>query len=131
MESLQESFEAIADAGGTDADRAGELVRVEARDVAQSQERAIVGVEPGHGIAKVDVSDTHRRITTGSCVGRVRESFDLGAAAALAEQLLGLVGGHGHEPGTEVPDLVDVTEPLPGDDPGRLRRLVRDGPVIG
>jgi len=62
-------------------------------------------------------------------VSGVGRDLHRGATTALAQDPLGLVHGHRHEPGAEVGRVPDVAQPLPRDQPRGLCCLLSDGGV--
>ena len=55
-------------------------------DVAQGQQRPVVGVQTGHRVAHIEVHDIARRIDAAGNVGRVGSDLDLSASSALEKR---------------------------------------------
>ena len=77
--------------------------------------------------AKVEALDAVRRVAAG-IAGRLDVDLD-DRTAAPADDLAGLVGGHREEPWSDPVGVPQRVELAPGDEPGRLDRVLGQLPV--
>ena len=138
-ESLEESLEPRAGAGRGHPRRAAQLRGVEACDVTEGEQRAIVGLQLREGVREVEIAGAGRRVGPGHVIGGGDRDLRDAAAPGSPQELSDLVGGDGAQPRPKPVRLAERARagatrsatrrrPPPRPRPCRRRRRSRRGP---
>ena len=121
-QSIDEPREATPNPGGGQAGVAGDLARVEAGDVSQCQQPAVVWLQVGQGALEIDQTDGVGSIAAGVLLERIGD-VDHRTPSLRSDHLASLIGGDGDQPRAYLVGVAQRSQSTPGDRPRGLDRV--------
>ena len=94
-----------------------DLGRIQSGHVPKGDESSLVRRESFQGVLEVEHRDRIGRVGRASSIGARAQLRDH-LATSTSDEVTRLVGGHGHEPGTDPFRVSQASEPTPRDGPG-------------